>query len=196
MGHVPITHTMILSFFNVKNVFFFLFWSELILTLRTVFERSKVRASDPAGEDWRRRSHNSWKRDGCVTERSFFLLGFAGLRWSLAWRNHRTSLLPSPIGMFLLRFPFNFLLYVYRRILLGLELEIYGARNYKKLKKRNQWIGKIVLQVFSLSITGHLEEVFDAEHRKEMLRYIYCHQVLSMIGSDIRDPHRTNCVVP
>lgn len=98
--------------------------------------------------------------------------------------------------MFLLRFPFNFLLYVYRRILLGLELEIYGARNYKKLKKRNQLIGKIVLQVFCLSITGHLEEVFDAEHRKEMLRYIYCHQVLSMIGSDIRDPHRTNCVVP
>ncbi|EFH64820.1 hypothetical protein ARALYDRAFT_475791 [Arabidopsis lyrata subsp. lyrata] len=30
--------------------------------------------------------------------------------------------------------------------------------------------------VFCLYITGHLEEVFDAEHRKEMLRYIYCHQ--------------------
>jgi len=28
-----------------------------------------------------------------------------------------------------------------------------------------------------LYITGHLEEVFDAEHRKEMIRYIYCHQV-------------------
>ncbi|ESQ50636.1 hypothetical protein EUTSA_v10022563mg [Eutrema salsugineum] len=30
--------------------------------------------------------------------------------------------------------------------------------------------------VFCLYITGHLEEVFDAEHRKEILRYIYCHQ--------------------
>ncbi|CAN8271192.1 unnamed protein product [Cochlearia groenlandica] len=30
--------------------------------------------------------------------------------------------------------------------------------------------------VFCLHITGHFEEVFDAEHRKEMLRYIYVHQ--------------------
>ncbi|CAH8357721.1 unnamed protein product [Eruca vesicaria subsp. sativa] len=30
--------------------------------------------------------------------------------------------------------------------------------------------------VFCLYITGHLEEIFHAEHRKEMLRYIYCHQ--------------------
>ncbi|CAA7022140.1 unnamed protein product [Microthlaspi erraticum] len=30
--------------------------------------------------------------------------------------------------------------------------------------------------VFCLYITGHLEEVFDAEHRKEMLRYVYYHQ--------------------
>ncbi|KAF2301460.1 hypothetical protein GH714_024651 [Hevea brasiliensis] len=30
--------------------------------------------------------------------------------------------------------------------------------------------------VFSLYITGHLNDVFSAEHRKEMLRYIYCHQ--------------------
>nr|AAB94341.1 2,3-oxidosqualene-triterpenoid cyclase [Arabidopsis thaliana] len=30
--------------------------------------------------------------------------------------------------------------------------------------------------IFCLYITGHLEEVFDAEHRKEMLRHIYCHQ--------------------
>ncbi|OAY52730.1 lupeol synthase isoform X1 [Manihot esculenta] len=30
--------------------------------------------------------------------------------------------------------------------------------------------------VFSLYITGHLNNVFSAEHRKEMLRYIYCHQ--------------------
>ncbi|KAJ9189949.1 hypothetical protein P3X46_001193 [Hevea brasiliensis] len=31
-------------------------------------------------------------------------------------------------------------------------------------------------QVFSLYITGHLNTVFSAEHRKEILRYIYCHQ--------------------
>nr|QHT64456.1 2,3-oxidosqualene cyclase 3 [Tripterygium wilfordii] len=30
--------------------------------------------------------------------------------------------------------------------------------------------------VFSLYITGHLNNVFSAEHRKEILRYIYCHQ--------------------
>ncbi|XP_058004353.1 lupeol synthase-like [Hevea brasiliensis] len=30
--------------------------------------------------------------------------------------------------------------------------------------------------VFSLYITGHLNDVFSAEHWKEMLRYIYCHQ--------------------
>ncbi|CDY20916.1 BnaC06g01360D [Brassica napus] len=30
--------------------------------------------------------------------------------------------------------------------------------------------------VFCLYVTGHLEEVFKAEHYKEMLRYIYCHQ--------------------
>ncbi|KAG8656205.1 lupeol synthase isoform X2 [Manihot esculenta] len=30
--------------------------------------------------------------------------------------------------------------------------------------------------VFSLHITGHLNNVFSAEHRKETLRYIYCHQ--------------------
>ena len=40
------------------------------------------------------------------------------------------------------------------------------------------------LQVFCFYITGHLEKIFDAEHRKEMLRHIYCHQVLSPIGSD------------
>jgi lupeol synthase 2 len=38
--------------------------------------------------------------------------------------------------------------------------------------------------VFCFYITGHLEKIFDAEHRKEMLRHIYCHQVLSPIGSD------------
>jgi lupeol synthase 2 len=30
--------------------------------------------------------------------------------------------------------------------------------------------------VFCFYITGHLEKIFDAEHRKEMLRHIYCHQ--------------------
>ncbi|CAA7045725.1 unnamed protein product [Microthlaspi erraticum] len=30
--------------------------------------------------------------------------------------------------------------------------------------------------VFCLYITGHLEEVFGPEHRKEMLRHVYCHQ--------------------
>ncbi|KAG2252733.1 hypothetical protein Bca52824_082869 [Brassica carinata] len=30
--------------------------------------------------------------------------------------------------------------------------------------------------VFCLYITGHLEKVFDEEHRKEMLRHVYCHQ--------------------
>ncbi|CAA7022137.1 unnamed protein product [Microthlaspi erraticum] len=30
--------------------------------------------------------------------------------------------------------------------------------------------------VFSLYITGHLEEVFHAEYRKEMIRYMYCQQ--------------------
>ncbi|XVF74829.1 hypothetical protein PTKIN_Ptkin13bG0142300 [Pterospermum kingtungense] len=32
------------------------------------------------------------------------------------------------------------------------------------------------MQVMSLYITGHLNVVFSAEHRKEILRYIYCHQ--------------------
>ncbi|WZZ43816.1 hypothetical protein YC2023_040075 [Brassica napus] len=40
-------------------------------------------------------------------------------------------------------------------------------------KKQN---GEEFLQVFCLYVTGHLEEVFKAEHYKEMLRYIYCHQ--------------------
>ncbi|KAK6284855.1 hypothetical protein POUND7_003807 [Theobroma cacao] len=30
--------------------------------------------------------------------------------------------------------------------------------------------------VMSLCITGHLHTIFSAEHRKEILRYIYCHQ--------------------
>ncbi|MFQ6644260.1 hypothetical protein Gotur_017304, partial [Gossypium turneri] len=30
--------------------------------------------------------------------------------------------------------------------------------------------------VMSLYITGHLNTIFSAEHRKEILRYIYCHQ--------------------
>lgn len=34
-------------------------------------------------------------------------------------------------------------------------------------------------QVFCFYITGHLEEIFTEEHRKEMLRYIYCYQVQS-----------------
>ncbi|KAF2290083.1 hypothetical protein GH714_001881 [Hevea brasiliensis] len=38
--------------------------------------------------------------------------------------------------------------------------------------------------VFSLYITGHLNIVFSAEHRKEILRYIYCHQVMKMVGGD------------
>ena len=33
------------------------------------------------------------------------------------------------------------------------------------------------LQVFCLYITGHLNTVFPAEFRKEILRYIYYHQV-------------------
>lgn len=33
------------------------------------------------------------------------------------------------------------------------------------------------LQVMIVYITGHLNTVFPAEHRKEILRYIYCHQV-------------------
>ncbi|CAH8388869.1 unnamed protein product [Eruca vesicaria subsp. sativa] len=32
------------------------------------------------------------------------------------------------------------------------------------------------LMVFSLYITGHLEKILSAEHQKEMLRHIYCHQ--------------------
>ncbi|KAJ6702297.1 TERPENE CYCLASE/MUTASE FAMILY MEMBER [Salix koriyanagi] len=30
--------------------------------------------------------------------------------------------------------------------------------------------------VFSLYITGHLNAIFSAEHKKEILRYVYCHQ--------------------
>ncbi|MBA0694975.1 hypothetical protein Goari_005234 [Gossypium aridum] len=30
--------------------------------------------------------------------------------------------------------------------------------------------------VMSLYITGHLNTIFSREHRKEILRYIYCHQ--------------------
>ena len=33
------------------------------------------------------------------------------------------------------------------------------------------------LQVFSMYITGHLNTVFPEEHRREILRYIYYHQV-------------------
>lgn len=34
-----------------------------------------------------------------------------------------------------------------------------------------------VLQVMITYITGHLNTVFPAEHRREILRYTYCHQV-------------------
>ncbi|XVF27025.1 hypothetical protein REPUB_Repub14bG0071000 [Reevesia pubescens] len=34
--------------------------------------------------------------------------------------------------------------------------------------------------VMSLYITGHLNTIFSAEHRKEILRYIYCHQILGV----------------
>lgn len=30
-------------------------------------------------------------------------------------------------------------------------------------------------------ITGHLNSVFPAEHRREILRYIYCHQVKYLV---------------
>ena len=32
------------------------------------------------------------------------------------------------------------------------------------------------VQVMCLYITGHLDQVFPEEHKKEILRYIYCHQ--------------------
>lgn len=35
--------------------------------------------------------------------------------------------------------------------------------------------------VMCLYITGHLDTVFPAEYRKEILRYLYCHQVTSLI---------------
>ena len=38
------------------------------------------------------------------------------------------------------------------------------------------------MQVFCMYITGHLNTVFPAEHQKEILRYLYCHQV-HMLGS-------------
>ncbi|CAN7021069.1 unnamed protein product [Brassica rapa subsp. trilocularis] len=34
----------------------------------------------------------------------------------------------------------------------------------------------VPVMVFCFYITGHLDEMFTKEHRKEMLRYIYCHQ--------------------
>ncbi|CAF1926178.1 hypothetical protein HID58_065063 [Brassica napus] len=34
----------------------------------------------------------------------------------------------------------------------------------------------VPVMVFCFYITGHLDEIFTKEHRKEMLRYIYCHQ--------------------
>ena len=34
-----------------------------------------------------------------------------------------------------------------------------------------------ILQVFCMYITGNLESVFPEEHRKEILRYTYYHQV-------------------
>ncbi|KAF3547825.1 hypothetical protein DY000_02005558 [Brassica cretica] len=61
----------------------------------------------------------------------------------------------------------------------GGPLFLLPPLNKKKLlpneekKKQN---GEEFLQVFCLYVTGHLEEVFNAEHYKEMLRYIYCHQ--------------------
>lgn len=33
------------------------------------------------------------------------------------------------------------------------------------------------MQVMCLYITGHLDEIFSPEHKKEILRYIYNHQV-------------------
>ena len=33
------------------------------------------------------------------------------------------------------------------------------------------------MQVMCLYITGHLDTVFPREYRKEILRYLYCHQV-------------------
>lgn len=35
--------------------------------------------------------------------------------------------------------------------------------------------------VICLYITGHLNSVFPAEYRKEILRYLYCHQVRTII---------------
>lgn len=35
--------------------------------------------------------------------------------------------------------------------------------------------------VMCLYITGHLDTVFPAEYRKEILRYLYCHQVTNLI---------------
>ncbi|KAB2026537.1 hypothetical protein ES319_D06G225900v1 [Gossypium barbadense] len=34
--------------------------------------------------------------------------------------------------------------------------------------------------IMSLYITGHLNTIFSPEHRKEILRYIYYHQVISI----------------
>ena len=38
-------------------------------------------------------------------------------------------------------------------------------------------IGLQKMQVFCMYITGHLNTVFPAEYQKEILRYIYYHQV-------------------
>ncbi|CAE5964648.1 unnamed protein product [Arabidopsis arenosa] len=59
-----------------------------------------------------------------------------------------------------------------------------GVRYFSALQASDgHWPGEITGPlfflpplIFCLYITGHLEEVFDAEHRKEMLRHIYCHQ--------------------
>ncbi|EFH64022.1 ATLUP2 [Arabidopsis lyrata subsp. lyrata] len=100
--------------------------SDLLWRMQVIFERGEIRASDPAGEDRRRRRHNLRKRDECATESSFFLLGFAS---DGHW--------PAEIAGTLFFLP---------------------------------------PLVFCLYITGHLEKIFDAEHRSEMLRHIYCHQ--------------------
>ncbi|MFQ6644251.1 hypothetical protein Gotur_017297 [Gossypium turneri] len=34
--------------------------------------------------------------------------------------------------------------------------------------------------VMSLYITGHLNTIFSAEHRKEIFRFIYCHQAINL----------------
>lgn len=124
--------------------------------MNLVSTREEFQANHTPSNGERRRRDQLWSSDNYIEKGCSLFFSLAGWRRSLASWNCWTIVFSSTFGQssyILCCYPWEF---------------TYSLLAIKKL---------LFVQVMCVYITGHLNTVFPTEHCKEILRYIYCHQV-------------------